>query len=167
MDIISEDNFGLISLVKEDINDYCPYVENKNNYLDKAVLPQLEINIDIMKKQSQIEYMYGNIGFRNTDPERIIIKDVLDFEVIEEIIDYILHNNDYIQSINVNNKKIELKFGINNDRRINCGEIELNIEFDNKKLEKKYLLLILRKYYDYCKNNNNVKRLLKEKNTKK
>ena len=143
----------LISYVKSVLLKYCPYVEDRLSILSNGKSPQLDVVLNICNNETQIMFMFGNNSFKGSVPERTTFSYIIDFEEISEIIDFLLEDHEFIKDINFSNLEIDLKFAINWTERsvkgINCGDIELNLNFENLELKKNYLYFIFQRYYTH------------------
>jgi len=111
-------------------------------------------------------FLFGNNSFKQSIHEQIIIPYIIEFDEISEIIDFILKDHEYIQNINLYINTIGLSFAINwNDesiKGINCGNIGLNLKFNNIELKKQYLYLLFQKYYVLLEKTPSFKRIKNE-----
>ena len=152
MNNITEYNANLESFIKDVIYKYCPYIEDRLHILGNARSPQFNIDISI-DNQSQVRFLFGNSNFKQSIPEQATIKNIIEFEKIANIIDFILKDHEIIKDINIYKNIVNLIFAINwtnqSIKGINCGDIELNLTFNNAELEKQYLYLLFQKYYIY------------------
>ena len=121
----------LISYVKSVLLKYCPYVEDRLSILSNGKSPQLDVVLNICNNETQIMFMFGNNSFKGSVPERTTFSYIIDFEEISEIIDFLLE--DHERSV----------------KGINCGDIELNLNFENLELKKNYLYFIFQRYYTH------------------
>jgi len=153
MDNIMKYSANLESFIEGVIFKYCPYKEDRLHILENAQSPQIDIEISIDNNQSQVRFLFGNNNFKQSIQERAIIKEVIEFEKIGNIIDFILQDHEIIKDINIYKNRVNLKFDINwtnkSIKGINCGDIELSLIFNNAELEKQYLYLLFQKYYIY------------------
>ncbi len=153
MDNIMKYSANLESFIEGVIFKYCPYMEDRLHILGNAQSPQIDIEISIDNNQSQVRFLFGNSNFKQSIPEQAIIKKVVEFEKIGNIIDFILQDHEIIKDINIYKNRVNLKFAINwtekSIKGINCGDIELSLIFNNAELEKQYLYLLFQKYYIY------------------
>lgn len=153
MDNIMKYSANLESFIEGVIFKYCPYMEDRLHILGNAQSPQIDIEISIDNNQSQVRFLFGNSTFKQSIPEQAIIKKVVEFEKIGNIIDFILQDHEIIKDINIYKNRVNLKFAINwtekSIKGINCGGIELSLIFNNAELEKQYLYLLFQKYYIY------------------
>ena len=143
----------LISYIRNVILKYCPYIDNRLSILGNAMAPQLDIEININDNDSQIMFLFGNANFKSSIPERSTACYTISFEEIGDIIDFILEDHEVIKSVNFFSNKISLGFAINwtdkSIKGINCGDIDLNLNFENMKLKKQYLYLLFQRYYTH------------------
>ena len=153
MDNIMKYSANLESFIEGVIFKYCPYMEDRLHILGNAQSPQIDIEISIDNNQSQVRFLFGNSNFKQSISEQAIIKKVVEFEKIGNIIDFILQDHEIIKDINIYKNRVNLKFAINwtekSIKGINCGDIELSLIFNNTELEKQYLYLLFQKYYIY------------------
>lgn len=149
-------NEELVLYIKNVILKYCPYVEDRLFILGNANAPRLDIDIDFINDSTGIMFMFGNSSLNRSVPESATIYNIVDFEDIGNIIDFILEDHEVIKNINLYNNHIDLEFAINwtdeNIRGINCSDIGLNFSFDNLELKNKYLYLLIQRYYSNIEN---------------
>lgn len=151
MSSIKKQNEDLFTYVKSIILTYCPYSDDRLSILGNAKSPEIDIEVNIRDNQTQVMFLFGNNSFKQSIPEQIIIPYIIEFDEISEIIDFILKDHEHIQNINLYNNSIGLNFIINwtdeSIKGISCGNIGLNMKFNNIELEKQYLYLLFQKYY--------------------
>ena len=156
----------IVLYVKSVIFKYCPYVDDRISILENANSPQMDIEININNNQSQVRFLFGNKNFKQGIEEQLNIPYVIEFEETSEIIDFILKDHEFIKNINLCNNTFELNFAINwtnkSIKGINCGDIGLNLIFNNIELGKKYLYLLFQKYYIFLEHTPSFKRLKNE-----
>ncbi len=144
---------GLNSFIKSVILKYCPYMEDRLSLLGNAMAPQLDIEISINNDYSQIMFMFGNSNFKTSIPERASIPYIISFEEICEIVDFLLKDHELIKNIDFLNKNLNLQFAINwTDKSVQgvyCGDIGLNLNFEDFEVKKQYLYLLLQRYYTH------------------
>ena len=167
MSSIKKRNEDLFVYVKNIILTYCPYSDDRLSILENANSPQMDIEINISNNQSQVRFLFGNKNFKQGIEEQLNISYIIDFETIEEIINFILEDHEFIKYINLYNNTIELNFAINwtdkSIKGINCGDIGLNLIFNNNiELGNKYLYLLFQKYYTILKHTPSFKKLKNE-----
>lgn len=137
--------------IEKVIFKYCPYMEDRLHILGNALSPQIDIEMSIDNNQSQVRFLFGNYNFKQTIPEQAIIKEIIEFEKIGNIIDFIMQDHEIIKDINIYKNRVNLQFAINwtdqSIKGINCGDIELSLIFNNAELEKQYIYLLFQKYY--------------------
>lgn len=163
---IKKQNEDLFVYVKSIILTYCPYTDNRLSILGNANSPEIDIEVNIRDNQTQVMFLFGNHSFKQSIPEQIIIPYIMEFDEISEIIDFILGDHEYIQNINLYNNSIGLNFAINwtdeSIKGISCGNIGLNLKFNNIELEKQYLYLLFQKYYAFLEKTPSFKRIKNE-----
>ena len=142
----------LVSAIKSVIFKYCPYREDRSYILGNAQSPEIDIDINFYDNETLIMFLIGNSNFKQSINERLIISSVAEFEKVSQIIDFILPDHEFIKNINLCNDTIDLKFAINwtdkSIKGINCGDIGLNLKFNNNiELKKQYLYMLFQKYY--------------------
>ena len=156
----------LISYVKSIILKCCPYVDDRLFILNNAKSSEIDIEVNIRDNQTQVIFLFGNNSFKQSVPEQIIIPCIIEFAEISEIIDFILEDHEYIQNINLYNNSIGLNFAINwtneSVKGISCGNIRLNLKFNNIELEKQYLYMLFQKYYAFLEKTPSFKRIKNE-----
>lgn len=166
MSSIKKQNKDLFVYVKSIILTYCPYTDNRLSILGNANSPEIDIEVNIRDNQTQVMFLFGNHSFKQGIPEQIIIPYIIEFDEISEIIDFILGDHEYIQNINLYNNSIGLNFAINwtdeSTKGISCGNIGLNLKFNNIELEKQYLYLLFQKYYAFLEKTPSFKRIKNE-----
>lgn len=166
MSSIKKQNEDLFVYVKSIILTYCPYTDNRLSILDNANSPEIDIEVNIRDNQTQVMFLFGNQSFKQGITEQIIITYIIEFDEISEIIDFILGDHEYIQNINLYNNSIGLNFAINwtdeSIKGISCGNIGLNLKFNNIELEKQYLYLLFQKYYVLLEKTPSFKRIKNE-----
>jgi len=166
MSSIKKQNEDLFVYVKNIILTYCPYSGDRLFILGNAKSPEIDIEVNIRDNQTQVMFMFGNNSFKQSIPEQIIIPYIIEFDEISEIIDFILKDHEYIQNINLYNNSIGLSFAINwtdkSIKGISCGNIGLNLKFNNIELEKQYLYLLFKKYYVLLEKTPSFKRIKNE-----
>lgn len=166
MSSIKKRNEDLFVYVKNIILTYCPYSGDRLSILGNAKSPEIDIEVNIRDNQTQVMFLFGNNSFKQSIPEQIIIPYIIEFDEISEIIDFILKDHEYIQNINLYNNSIGLSFAINwtdkSIKGISCGNIELNLKFNNIELEKQYLYLLFKKYYVLLEKTPSFKRIKNE-----
>ena len=157
---------NLVTYVKSIILTYCPYADDRLSILGNRKSPEIDIEVNIKDNQTQVMFLFGNNSFKQSIPEQIIIPYIVEFEEISEIIDFILKDHECIQNINLYNNSIGLNFAINwtdeSIKGISCGNIGLNLEFNNIELEKQYLYLLFKKYYTFLEKTPSFKRIKNE-----
>ena len=150
---LTPQNDNLILFIKNIILKYCPYVENRISILGKAKAQQFDINIDIKNEETQIMFLFGNNNFKQSIDEKVEISRIITFNEIKDIIDYILSDHEIIKELHIYNNELNLNFAINwtdeNLKGINCGDITIQIKFNDSNLEKNYLYLLFKTYYSY------------------
>ncbi len=150
---LTPQNDNLILFIKNIILKYCPYVENRISILGKAKAPQFDINIDIKNEETQIMFLFGNNNFKQSIDEKVEISGIITFNEIKDIIDYILSDHEIVKELYIYNNKLNLNFAINwtdeNLKGINCSDITIQIKFNDSNLEKDYLYLLFKTYYNY------------------
>lgn len=150
---LTPQNDNLILFIKNIILKYCPYVENRISILGKAKAPQFDINIDIKNEETQIMFLFGNNNFKQSIDEKVEISRIITFNEIKDIIDYILSDHEIVKELYIYNNELNLNFAINwtdeNLKGINCGDIAIQIRFNDSNLEKDYLYLLFKTYYSY------------------
>ncbi|MBQ4263687.1 MAG: hypothetical protein IJB83_05575 [Bacilli bacterium] len=144
----------LLEYVKRVILKYCPYTEDRLDILGNAKSPQIEINVNIDYDKSQISFLFGNNVFKQGVSEKILISSAIDFAVIQEIINFLLLDRRTINNFNMYENEVFLIFSINwcneSIKGINCGDIKLNLVFNNNtELEKEFLFLLFSNYFNY------------------
>ena len=141
------------SFIEDVILKYCPYMEDRLHILGNAQSPQIDIEISIDSNKSQVRMLFGNRNFKHSIPEQAIIKNAIEFDKIENIIDFILKDHEIIKDMNIYKNRVDLIFAINWNEQsikgINCDDIGLSLIFNNSELEKQYLYLLFQKYYIY------------------
>lgn len=166
MNNIIKQSEDLVEYVKNTFFKYCPYVDSRLSILGNAKSPEIDIEINIYNNQTQIMFLFGDSYFKQSISEQLIIPYIINFEEIEQIINFILGDHEFIKNINLHNNLIGLKFAINwteeSIKGINCGDIGLNIAFDNIELGKKYLYLLFQKYYTFLEHAPSFKRIKNE-----
>ena len=166
MSIIKKRNEDLFVYVKNTILTYCPYSDDRLSILGNAKSPEIDIEVNIRDNQTQVMFLFGNNSFKQSIPEQIIIPYIIEFDEISEIIDFILKDHEYIQNINLYNNSIGLSFAINwtdkSIKGISCGNIGLNLKFNNNELEKQYLYLLFQKYYAFLEKTSSFKKIRNE-----
>ena len=166
MSSIKKRNEDLFVYVKNIILTYCPYSDDRLSILGNAKSPEIDIEVNIRDNQTQVMFLFGNNSFKQSIPEQIIIPYIIEFYEISEIIDFILKDHEYIQNINLYNNSIGLSFAINwtdkSIKGISCGNIGLNLKFNNIELEKQYLYLLFQKYYVLLEKTPSFKRIKNE-----
>lgn len=166
MSIIKKRNEDLFLYVKNTILTYCPYSDDRLSILGNAKSPEIDIEVNIRDNQTQVMFLFGNNSFKQSLPEQIIIPYIIEFDEISEIIDFILKDHEYIQNINLYNNSIGLSFAINwtdkSIKGISCGNIGLNLKFNNIELKKQYLYLLFQKYYVLLEKTPSFKRIKNE-----
>ena len=151
MNSIIKDNKDLISSIKSIIFKYCPYIDDRLYILGNAKSPEIDIDINFYVNETLIMFLVGNSNFKQSIDERLISSCVVEFEDVGKIIDFILEDHEIIRDINLYNDSIGIKFAINwtdkTTKGINCGDIGLNLKFDNNiELKKQYLYMLFQKY---------------------
>lgn len=151
MNIIMKHREDLISYIKSVILKYCPYIEDRLYILGNAQSPEIDVDINFYDNETLIMFLVGNSNFKQSVTERLIIPGVVEFEKVSKIIDLILSDHEFIKNINLYNDSIDLKFAINwtdkSIQGIDCGDIGLNLKFNNNiELKKQYLYLLFQKY---------------------
>ena len=166
MSSIIKQSENLVTYVKSVIFKYCPYVQDRICILENSESPEFDIEVNIRDNQTQVMFMFGNNNFKQGISEQIIIPYVIEFTEISEIIDFILGDHEFIKNINLYNNSFGLKFAINwteqSMKGINCGDIGLNLTFNNIDLEKQYLYLLFQKYYSVLEHTPSFKRIKNE-----
>ena len=112
-------------------------------------------------------FLFGNNNFKQGIPEQIIIPYIIEFTEISEIIDFILKDHEFIKNISLYSNSIRINFAINwtdkSIKGINCGDIGLDLKFNNNiELEKQYLYLLFQKYYFVLEKTPSFKRIKSE-----
>lgn len=114
--------------------------------------PELDIEISL-NSNSQVMFLFGNKSVKQSIPEQIIVNNIISFDDIANIIDFILEDHQCIKDVNLLNNEFTLYFAINwnneSIKGINCGDIKLRLSFANAKIKKEYIYLIFQKYYSY------------------
>ena len=167
MSSIVKQSESLVAYVKNIIFKYCPYVDDRIFILENAKSPQIDIEVNIGDNQTQVMFLFGNNNFKQGIPEQVIIPYVIEFVEISEIIDFILADHEFIKNINLYINTIGLNFAINwtdeSIKGINCGDIGLNLNFNNNvELKKQYLYLLFQKYYTFLEQTPSFKRIKNE-----
>ena len=166
MSDIKRQSEELVTYVKSIILKYCPYADDRLSILGNAKSPEIDIEVNIRDNQTQVMFLLGNNSFKQSIPEQIIIPYIIEFEEISEIIDFILGDHEHIKNINLYNNSIRLNFAINwtdeSIKGINCGDIGLNLKFNNIELEKQYLYLLFQKYYTFLEKTPSFKKIKNE-----
>ena len=166
MSEIKRQSEELVIYVKSIILKYCPYVDDRLFILCDAKSPAFDIEVNIRDNQTQVMFLFGNNSFKQNIPEQIIIPYSIEFDEISEIINFILRDHEYIQNINLYNNSIGLNFAINwtgeSIKGISCGNIELNLKFNNIELKKQYLYLVFLKYYVFLEKTSSFKKIKNE-----
>ena len=166
MSIIKKRNEDLFVYVKNTILTYCPYSDDRLSILGNAKSPKIDIEVNIRDNQTQVMFLFGNNSFKQSIPEQIIIPYIIKFDEISEIIDFILKDHEYIQNIKLYNNSIGLSFASNwtdkSIKGISCGNIGLNLKFNNIELKKQYLYLLFQKYYVLLEKTPSFKRIKNE-----
>lgn len=157
----------LLEYVKRVILKYCPYTEDRLDILGNAKSPQIEINVNIDCDKSQISFLFGNNVFKQGVSEKILISSVIDFAVIQEIINFLLLDRRTINNFDMYENEVFLIFSINwcneSIKGINCGDIKLNLVFNNNtELEKEFLFLLFSNYFNYLNKIPSFKRIENE-----
>ena len=137
--------------IKRVILKYCPYREDRLYILGNAKSPEIEIDINFYDNETLIMFLVGNSNFKQSVTEQLIISRVVEFEKVSKIIDFILSDHEFIKNINLYNDSIDLKFAIKwtdkSIKGIDCGDIGLNLKFNNNVgLKKQYLYMLFQKY---------------------
>lgn len=166
MSIIKQSK-DLVTYVKNIILKYCPYVDDRLSILGDIKSPEIEIDINIYNNETQVMFLFGSANIKQSIPEQIIIPCTLEFEEVSKIIDFILGDHEVIKNINLCNNSFELQFAINwtdeSLKGINCGDIGLNLEFNNNvELENQYLYLFFQKYYSVLEHTPSFKQIKNE-----
>ena len=153
----------LLSYIKSVILKYCPYTEDRLSISGSAKSPELDIEFNICNNESQITFLFGNRNFKTNIPERATTSYIISFEEICNIIDYLLEDHEIIKDISFDNSQIDLKFAINwtdkSVKGINCGDIDLNLNFENIKVKKHYLYLLFQRYNNHLEQTSSFKSL--------
>lgn len=157
---------GLMLYIKNVILKYCPYTENRLEILGNAMSPQLDIKINLNSNESQLMFLFGTRTFKSSIPEQATYSYIISFEEIGDIIDFILEDHEVIKDINIYGKELDLKFAINwsdkSVKGINCGDIGLDLTFENTELKKQYLYLLFQSYYTYSEQTPSLKSMKNE-----
>lgn len=167
MSEITKQNGDLISYIKSIILKYCPYIDNRLYILGNAKSPEIDIDINFYDDETMIMFLVGNANFKQSITEQLIISCIVEFEEVDKIIDFILEDHEFIKDINSYNDSIGLKFAINwTDeavKGINCGDIGLNLKFNNNiELKKQYLYMLFQKYYSVLEHAPTFKKIKNE-----
>lgn len=153
MNNIVKHNENIASFVTNIILKYCPYVENRLSILGNTQSQQLDIEMRINNNQSHIIFLLGNEYFKREIPDQALIESVIEFEEIENIIDFILNDHEVIKYATFDENELNFKFAINwtdeSIKGINCNDIGLSLIFNNPELKNQYLYLICQKYYNH------------------
>ena len=141
----------LISYIKTIILKYCPYTDNRLSILGNSKSPELDIELDICNDKSHLMFIFGNHNYKASIPEKVETSHIISFEELCDVIDYLLKDHEMIKELNYDYKRIDLKFAINwtdqSIKGINCGDISLNLNFENMEVKKQYLYLLFQRYY--------------------
>ena len=167
MSSIVKQSESLVAYVKNIIFKYCPYVDDRLYILGNAMSPQIDIEINISDNETQVMFLFGNSNFKQSVSEQVIMPYVIEFVEISKLIDFILVDHEFIKNINLYNNSIGLNFAINwtdeSIKGINCGDIGLNLNFNNNvELKKQYLYLLFQKYYTFLEQTPSFKRIKNE-----
>lgn len=151
MNSIMKNREDLTSTIKSIIFKYCPYIDDRIYILGNAKSPEMDIDINFYDNETLIMFLVGNSNFKHSMDERLISSNALEFEEVGKIIDFILEDHEVIRNINLSNNSIELKFAINwtdkSTKGIDCGDIGLNLKFNNIGLKKQYLYMLFQRYF--------------------
>ena len=166
MNSIMKNSEDLTSIIKSIIFKYCPYIDDRIYILGNAKSPEIDIDINFYDNETLIMFLVGNSNFKHSVDERLISSNALEFEEVGKIIDFILEDHEVIKNINLSNNSIGLSFAINwtdkSIKGISCGNIGLNLKFNNIELEKQYLYLLFQKYYVFLEKTPSFKRIKNE-----
>ena len=151
-----EDSKSLIEEVKQVLFKYCPYTENRLDLMDGASKPEFDIHFSFGKDFTQVDFVYGNHRAKCGVLEKIVVNRVVELSEIEEVIDFIKADHDYMfyDKHNRNMKSAEFKFNINwggeeSIKGINCTTMGIILNFRcNPELEKQYLYFLDKKYFN-------------------
>ena len=157
---------NLISYIKSIILMYCPYTDDRLSIIGSKKSSELDIEFNICNNESMIMFIFGNCNYKTSISERAKISYVISFEEICDVIDYLLEDHEVIKDINFDNRKIDLKFTINwtdkSIKGISCGDIGLNLNFENMEVKKQYLYLLFQRYCNYFEHTSSLKSLKNE-----
>ena len=152
-----------VSFVKNVILKYCPYTEDRLSILGRTESPELDIDFHIGDDKSQVVFIFGNHFFKSSVPEKVTTTYPISFEEISEVMDYLLEDHEVIKNLDFHNKTIDLKFAINwtdnSIKGIRCGDIGLNLDFENMELKTQYLYLLFQRYHSYLEHTSSFKTL--------
>ena len=147
---VERKNDDLSLFVIEVIKKYCPYVEDRLELMNSIDAPKITINMRISNDVTNTWFLYGSEQFYHSVDEQRRINQIVDFDEICSIIDFILNDHVIISFASFNNSKLKMIFSINwcdaSIRGIKCGDIQLNVESDNTFNLSKYAALIAEKY---------------------
>ena len=150
MNIVKKED-SITDWIKKVILKYCPIVEDRLFITDDArKTPELEINIDIDKSKTSISFLFGKQSLKYSLVERANLNNPIDINEITSLIDFILDDHEWISYLALNNNKLSMGFSINWSEKalqgITCGNITLNISFNNIEIAKEYITEIVQKY---------------------
>lgn len=157
----------LVASIKSVIFKYCPYIEDRLYILGNDKSPEIDIDINFYDNETLIMFLVGDSNLKKSVNERLIIPSVVEFEKVSKIIDLILEDHEFIKNINLYNDSIDLKFSINwtdkSTRGIDCGDMGLNLKFNNNiELKKQYLYFLFQKYCFVLENTPSFKKIKNE-----
>ena len=147
---------SLISRIEDVLLKYCPYTDDRLDLIDHGNRPEFDIHFYFSKDFTQVYFVYGTHRAKVAVEREITADRVIELSEIEELIDYLKadHNYMYFDEHDRNNKLSEFKFNIRwggdeSTKGINCSTIGLVLSFrGNPELEKKYLYFINKKYFN-------------------
>ena len=146
----------LVDKVKKVLLKYCPYADDRMNLIDHGNRPEFDIHLYLRKELSQVHFVYGSHRTKVSVDSCITIPHAVDLEEVEELIDFIKADHEYMifdkhdTYRNTSEFKFDIRWGGEESiKGINCSTIGLILNFrDNPELEKKYLYFINKKYFN-------------------
>lgn len=157
----------LLTSVKNAITTYCPYVDDRVDLCTNGLAPTFGIRFGVVNGRTDINYIvripeleHGPITRVNVQaPDYAMMDHVITFDELSKIIDFVLEDHKAFECLAYRTYpglmfpyQLHMNFDINwpdsEGPKIYCGEMNIQLEFQDPNLLKEFLGQIVEKYKD-------------------
>lgn len=169
-EISNDNNQEILKTLIDIILRKHPIVEDRSHVLypnfNEPRTPEMEIHFNFYnedeKSITQVIFMDGTKSYKESIPDMVITDGLISKEIVCIFIDYLLLDHDWFKDIYKYHTNIKIPMGVSSNdcmmNGISCGEICLNLDFNNhsdgKVLLNEYFKVIVIRYYEKLKHTN-------------